>query len=61
MKQERSHRKDITGCIWTRDVALEWNSANPRRGKNAAEVTARDDTESARVTVGRVKMETKGN
>src|SRR6188768_196278 len=61
MKQERSHRKDITRCSRTRDVAFERKLANLRRGKNATEVTARDYTESARVTIGRVKMETKGN
>ena len=61
MKQERSHRKDITGCSRTQDVAFDRNIANLRRGKNATEVTARDDTESARVAIGRVKMETKSN
>jgi hypothetical protein len=61
MKQEWSDRKDITGRSKARDVAFEWNIADLCRGKNPAEVTARHDTESAGVTAGHVKMETKGN
>ena len=61
MKQKWSHRKDVAWRSWALDVSSDWNVENMRHSKNAAEVTGRDDTESAGVSVGPVKVEAKRN
>jgi len=61
MQQKWSHGKDVAGRSWALDVSSDWSIENLRRRKNAAEVTGGDDTESAGVSVGPVKVEAKGN
>ena len=61
MKQQWSHHKDVAGRGRAQDIAPEWDLEDLRSRKNPAEVTRRNDAESARVTVGQVKVKAQGN